>query len=290
HKPIKKEDLYDSAARLLLGEDAITAGSGPGDDGHRTAPLKILLAEDNPVNQEVALSMLQRFGHLVDVADNGKKAVDMWAAGRYDMVLMDVQMPVMDGYSATAAIREKETAQQRGRTPIIAMTAHAMEGDRQKCLDAGMDDYLPKPVSSTTLLAKVAEYGGGKTQEPKQESREYPANEEERFSVKGVVRSLGLDPENAARLVEKFVETSLGNINNLREAISAGDVDSAIRMAHSVKGSSLQIGAVAMGRAAEKIEALGKVGILSDDSMGKFDTLVEEYNQVCRDLETDAKD
>ena len=290
HKPIKKEDLYYSVARLLLGEDAITAGSGPSHDGHRAAPLKILLAEDNPVNQEVALSMLQRYGHLVDVADNGKRAVDMWAAGRYDVVLMDVQMPVMDGYSATAVIREKEVAQERARTPIIAMTAHAMEGDRQKCLDAGMDDYLAKPVSSTALLTKVTEYGGGRTDAPPQTPREYAATEKDRFSVKGVVHSLGLNPENAATLVQKFIDNTLNNINNLREAIAAGDVDSAIRMAHSIKGSSLQIGAVAMGRAAEKIEALGKVGILSDESMEKLDTLVEEYNQVCRDLEEGTGD
>ena len=116
------------------------------------AALHVLLAEDNPVNQRVAVAMLSKRGHTVHVVDNGRLAVDAVAAEHFDIVLMDVQMPEMNGFEATAAIRAHERGE---RLPIIAMTAHAMAGDRQRCLDAGMDGYVTKPVNRETLIAEV---------------------------------------------------------------------------------------------------------------------------------------
>jgi CheY-like chemotaxis protein/anti-sigma regulatory factor (Ser/Thr protein kinase) len=121
----------------------------------QTRALRILLAEDNPVNQKVASRLLERRGHSVLIAGNGQIAAD--AAGRetFDLILMDVQMPGMDGFQATAAIRETETGKPR-RTPIIAMTAHAMVGDRERCLSAGMDGYVPKPLQPADLFQVIA--------------------------------------------------------------------------------------------------------------------------------------
>jgi two-component system, sensor histidine kinase and response regulator len=117
--------------------------------------LSVLIAEDNQVNQRVAAAILQKLGHRVTLAVNGSEAITKWREGEFDLVLMDVQMPEVDGFDATRAIRRDERS--RGtRTPIIAMTAHAMTGDRERCLEAGMDDYVSKPVRKEALDAAIA--------------------------------------------------------------------------------------------------------------------------------------
>ena len=122
-----------------------------------TGPLLILVAEDNRVNQTVVTRMLERAGHTVTLAGNGQEAVDIYATARFDLILMDIQMPVLDGFEATARIREADRA--RGiRTPVIALTANAMAGDRERCLNAGMDGYVSKPVSSDALLEAIAQF------------------------------------------------------------------------------------------------------------------------------------
>jgi CheY-like chemotaxis protein len=127
--------------------------------------LRVLLVEDNPVNQQFALRVLQKQGHSVVVAGNGKEALSALAEGRFDVVLMDVQMPEMDGLQATAAIRARERGTGR-RIPIVALTAQAMDGDRERCLAAGMDAYVAKPVRGTQLVRAVAAAAGG-TRSPK---------------------------------------------------------------------------------------------------------------------------
>jgi CheY-like chemotaxis protein len=112
------------------------------------------VAEDNPVNRKVAEHLLQRRGHEAVIAVNGREAVDALAGGRFDLVLMDLQMPIMDGFEATAAIRARERAS-GARMPIIALTAHAMEGDRQRCLDADMDGYISKPITGAKLFEVI---------------------------------------------------------------------------------------------------------------------------------------
>ncbi len=121
--------------------------------------LRILLVEDNVVNQMVGRGILEKARHRVVVAGNGKEALRLLDEQPFDLVLMDVQMPEMDGFEATAAIREKETRSGE-HMPIIAMTAHAMIGDRERCIAAGMDSYITKPINGSALLDLVAEYGG----------------------------------------------------------------------------------------------------------------------------------
>src|SRR5262249_43249441 len=126
---------------------------------HRGRSLQILLAEDNPVNQMTATTMLEKLGHAVVVANNGRQAIDKINEEKFDVVFMDVQMPEMDGVTATGEIRRRERAT-GGHIPIVAMTAHAMKGDKEKCLEAGMDDYVSKPIRRKDLadvLARIVE-------------------------------------------------------------------------------------------------------------------------------------
>jgi signal transduction histidine kinase/DNA-binding response OmpR family regulator len=164
-KPVRSSQLYNSLVRVLSGSGGqrthttdVTARGGAGPSGARCPDQRrgrVLVVEDNAVNQRVAVRMLETRGYRVDAVANGREAVDTLAHIPYDLVLMDCQMPEMDGYAATAEIRRRERAQGTAarRTPIIAMTANALKGDAEKCLAAGMDDYLPKPLTAQHLEA-----------------------------------------------------------------------------------------------------------------------------------------
>ena len=151
-KPIKQSDLFDAMAlalKITVPEDLVAASKAA--KARAVGPLKILLAEDSLVNQKLAVAFLESQGHEVTIVDNGREAVAATSAGHFDAVLMDVQMPEMDGLEATAAIRARERMH-GGHIPIIAMTAHALKGDRELCLQAGMDDYIPKPIHAEQLF------------------------------------------------------------------------------------------------------------------------------------------
>jgi two-component system, sensor histidine kinase and response regulator len=157
-KPAKGADLLSAIVRML-GEAGAAANPPappqglPAAAGASARPLRVLLAEDNPVNQRMAQLMLERLGHSVKLASSGTEVLRAWRPGRYDLILMDVQMPGMDGFEATAAIRA-----QSGATPIIALTAHAMAGDRERCLRNGMDGYLQKPIRPDELNSLLSRY------------------------------------------------------------------------------------------------------------------------------------
>jgi len=156
-KPVLQSDLLETLL-TVLGSRVDTALPKKLVTRHSLregrAPLRILLTEDNPVNQRLALRLLEKEGHVVEVADDGAKALDAWEHSNFDLILMDVQMPVMDGMEATAAIRHAEHAT-INHIPIIAMTAHAMAGDRQRFLNAGMDGYVSKPIHVRELLEEI---------------------------------------------------------------------------------------------------------------------------------------
>src|SRR5205085_5380201 len=169
-KPVRQSQLYNSLVMVLSGstgqhipptEAAVRGRSGPyGAERPDQGRGRVLVVEDNAVNQRVAVRMLEKRGYRADAVANGREAVDALAQIPYDLVLMDCQMPEMDGYAATAEIRRRERAQgvAARRTPIVAMTAHALEGDAEKCLAAGMDDYIAKPVTVQRLEAVVARW------------------------------------------------------------------------------------------------------------------------------------
>jgi CheY-like chemotaxis protein len=157
-KPFSPLELLACVQRAMAGPKDAAIPLPARRSAHGQSSLAILLAEDNPVNQRVAQRMLEKLGHSVVVANNGREAVDALETGRFDAVLMDMQMPELDGLQATIAIRARETAQALGRVPIIALTANAMKGDREKCLMAGMDAYLSKPIKSSELKDALDHY------------------------------------------------------------------------------------------------------------------------------------
>jgi PAS domain S-box-containing protein len=154
-KPVKQSELYDTLVHVLSSPDATHLPPPPHVLAAKMRPLKILMAEDSAVNQMLARALLEQHDHTVTVAHNGREAVQLVASMDFDLVLMDVQMPIQDGLEATADIRRWERSQNKRPVPIVALTAHAMKGDREKCLNAGMDEYLSKPIRAVELYATI---------------------------------------------------------------------------------------------------------------------------------------
>jgi CheY-like chemotaxis protein len=155
-KPIKQSELFDAIA-IALGlsrpEDEVEEAAGA-EQASRLPPLRILLAEDSLVNQKLAVGLFEKYGHTVVVANHGREAIAALETQDFDLVVMDVQMPEMDGFEATALIRAREK-RTGGRVPIIAMTAHVMKGDRERCLEAGMDGYVAKPIRAKQVFDTI---------------------------------------------------------------------------------------------------------------------------------------
>ena len=177
-KPVRKSQLYDCLVTVLgaarsqgarIAARPILTRYGLQEEKKRRA--RILLAEDNAVNQKVALKILERLGYRADVVGDGKEALAALERIPYDLVLMDVQMPEMDGFEATRAIRDGRAKVLDRNVPIIAMTAHAMKGDRERCLEAGMDDYIGKPVTPTAVKEILDKYLGSKTASKAEQDR-----------------------------------------------------------------------------------------------------------------------
>jgi CheY-like chemotaxis protein len=201
----------------------------------------VLLAEDNIVNQRVAVGLLKRRGHHVTVVENGQEAVDAVEREQFDIVLMDLQMPVMGGLEATKAIRERERETSRGRLRIVAMTAHAMSGDRERCLASGMDGYLSKPTESRTLFAEVEGEAGAAAN---------PIDEND------LVSRLHGDKELAAEIVRLFAEECPTLLQCVRTALDQRDPVAVRRAAHTLKGAASTAAAVGITEAASLLEVL----------------------------------
>jgi PAS domain S-box-containing protein len=225
----------------------------PGDG----APLRILLVEDNPANQKLALYILQDQGHTVDVAGDGREAICLTEKNRYDVILMDVQMPGMNGLEATAAIRQREEV--GSRVPIIAMTAHAMKGDRERCLAAGMDGYLSKPVNAQNMIGLVASLARGVP--PVTRAAVAPGAAETSPPSPAAV----FDPDEAlarcfhsrkmmGEMIECFFDEMESLLPQMRAALDKGDLAELGRLGHRMKGTVAYLGAQPAREAALRVE------------------------------------
>ena len=262
-KPVRQARLYHALSGAI-GVAPLHASP----HGERARPLgpgataRILVAEDNTVNQKVVMFMLQKLGLRADVAANGQEAVDALARIPYDLVLMDCQMPEKDGFEATAEIRRREQAQgNAARTPIIAMTANAMPGDREKCLAEGMDDYLAKPVKTEDITAILQRWlpdaaGAAVASTGSQDSA--AAGDGPPVDL-GRLHGIYRDNDKAVQeLLGIYLETTRDLIEQLGQAIGHRDRKSAARTAHEIKGASAYIAAGEMVSLARAIEAAAK--------------------------------
>ncbi|MBI9076751.1 MAG: response regulator [Desulfatibacillum sp.] len=271
-KPVKQSALYDSVVNALNSNHANEQPRKPRYFAPALKPLKrpdvhILIAEDNPVNQKVALSILGKLGLQADAVSNGREAVEALCNRRYTLVLMDCQMPDMDGYEATRRIRSRRSRVLNPDIPVIAMTAHAMAGDRKKCLQAGMDDYLSKPVEPLALVEMIVKWiPDAQMEDAMSPSAPVVANERGDaplvFDKKGLLERLMDDEDLAKEIVQAYLEDTPKKIVELRAFVKAQDLAGVSNNAHAVKGASSNIGALAMVQATKDMEQAGVSGDL----------------------------
>ncbi|MEW6544507.1 MAG: response regulator [Nitrospirota bacterium] len=310
-KPVRQSSLYNClldvigcvpACRLPPAAGQLReTGSRPFGSG------RILLAEDNPVNREVTLGMLELLGCRVDVAEDGLEAVAALARERYDLVLMDGQMPVMDGFAATAQIRAHESSlvkreartesepsretldegRATGRVPIVALTAHAMEGDRERCLAAGMDDYLSKPFTLEQLQATIERWlprlpVEARAIPPAAVSSPEPGGSAINRKAWDAIRALQREgrPNVLDSVMRLYLQDSRKLIEAIRRAVATADAPAIQQAAHSLKSSSANLGATAVAALCREMESLARAKELAQamELLGRLET---EYRLAC---------
>lgn len=298
-KPIARKGLRNTLAKVLdrpVPDDGAAERPKPAADGEPLLPLKILLAEDSPINQKLATALLGQLGHHVEVAKNGEEALAKLECDHYDLVLMDVQMPVLDGFEATARIRKKEIDSQQ-HLPVIAVTAHAVKGDRERCLAAGMDEYVSKPIRTSEVTAAMRnvltqaarrgkERSGQGELSPEDRKAEplkttCPADCSDQGSDKSVTpptptECQGSEPavinweaalqcaegnEQMLRLAANlFLEHHRELLDNVRDAVATSDPSALKRTAHTFKGAVRYFGPGPLFDRAYQLEILGGEG------------------------------
>ncbi|MEW5957075.1 MAG: PAS domain S-box protein [Chloroflexota bacterium] len=294
NKPIKSAQLYDTLIRIFnqqpikVNPDSGRPSPFDGQLGRRH-PLRILLAEDNVVNQKVALRFLDKLGYRANVAANGREAIAALEDQAYDVVLMDVQMPDMDGLEATRLIHQQWPAARRPR--IIAMTANALQGDRELCLEAGMDDYIGKPVRIEELSRALSE------SQPHLEAKEVTVQPE------GVAapETTALDPDALAELrdllgeqaapmiaelINLFIDNGLALLKKMQAAAQAGDMAELYRGAHTLIPGAAHLGAMRLAALCRELEELGRADRL-EEAVAKFTELEAEFGRAKLALEAE---
>jgi PAS domain S-box-containing protein len=285
-KPVKASQLYETLVRVLAVEAA--PGSTPGGDGNNATPaamaLRLLVAEDNAVNRRLALALLAKLGYQADVVETGREALDAVEREAYDVVLMDVQMPELDGLEASRRIRDRFGSS--GGPRIIAMTANAMEGDREECLEAGMDDYLSKPIRLDDLsraLARCRPLAPTGAQRTVAGGSGMGSRETlEHATLESLISSLGGGDEGwrtVRELLDAFIEDAAVQIATLRAAVERGDAEEARRAAHTLKSSSATFGAQSLAELCRELETLGRRGEL-DAAPQLLERVENEWERV----------
>jgi two-component system sensor histidine kinase/response regulator len=244
-KPVQPSELFDRIVELVAEFPQKPEQTETPHESLINVGMTILLAEDNAVNRKLAKTLLEKHGHTVVIAENGREALECLERQKVDAVLMDVQMPLMDGLAATQAIRAKE-AVTGGHLQIIALTAHAMKGDREKCLDAGADDYVTKPIRTPDLLAALDRAKlAGQSQAVERTERTVPetTQPDEILDLPSAMERVEGDRDLLNELLDLFSEESARNFLELQDAMQMGDAPLMERLAHTIKGAASNVGA-----------------------------------------------
>ena len=284
-KPVKQSDLLD-AILTAFGEAPLLPHRAPAEMPRSTfqRPLSILVAEDNATNQKLVVRLLEPHGHQLTTVSNGREAVERSAENAFDVILMDVQMPEMDGFEATAAIRLREAATGR-HTPIVAMTAHAMAGDRERCLDAGMDAYVSKPLRTEDLIAAIDELFGV-VSPPVETGAAAPPVQAASGAIDrtALLMDFGENRKLLAEVTTVFLNDLPAQMETLRAAVKSGDAAAVASAAHALKGSVGLFTKGAAFEAARELETSARAGDLGE-SRSKGDEIDRHIAQVRTELE-----
>ncbi|MBA5874501.1 MAG: response regulator [Nitrospira sp. CR1.2] len=300
-KPVRKTLLHQAVLGLFrTGHRAPACQSNPVASAPVTTAVnsaRLLLVEDTPVNREVATGMLDILGYSVQAVENGRLALEAITRERFDLILMDCQMPEMDGFTATAAIRQRESQSGgRHRVPIIALTANAMEGDRTRCLTAGMDDYLAKPFTAAQLSAilrhwltpTMADITGPSLSpqtaphESMHETHRSASETEIDKTAWNAIRALQRPgrPDILAKVLSAYLEDSRLLVEDIRTAVQTQDPDALAKAAHRLKSSSAQLGALATAAYCKELERLGRLARL-DGAAQLLTQLTDAHHVAC---------
>jgi CheY-like chemotaxis protein len=256
---------------------------------NRLKGARILVAEDNPTNQEVAKAILEGAGIIVEIAENGEKAVQMARQGNFDAILMDIQMPKMDGCEATMAIRQDSKIQ---FIPIIAMTAHAMKGDQQMCINTGMDAYVSKPIRQDRLFEAIYKAIGPRTLSEEKHIDDEAVKTDvlplklPGINIEGALNASKIDGNVFKQILTGFFKNNKDTAKNIRDAFTAADWPTLSHISHSLKGSAGNIGAEELYDVASNVEAQSKQGVENPPDSTIIDKLESTLGQVLKSLES----
>ena len=284
-KPVKGSQLYDCLLSVIREEDEqskdkrIVTRFSIAEDKKRK--LRILVAEDNISNQKLLLLTLNKMGYNADIAHNGREAVEMISKSIYDLVLMDIQMPDIDGLEATKSVRQKEKGSEK-HLPIVALTANAMHGDKERCLEAGMDHYLSKPILPDKLLETIDKFFSDKHRSSRNISTDIKAL----FDVAALMKRLDIDEKLVGEIMDVYLHDTPVQISKLKEHFSQKDYLSVQRCAHSIKGASANFCVSTVNETARDIELYAKqgdferIGLLVDTLEAQFGALKAELAEI----------
>jgi two-component system sensor histidine kinase/response regulator len=280
-KPVRRQDLFRALAQSLGSTSQANAQSQAEPSNTTLIRAHVLMAEDNSVNQIVARNMFKLMGCTFDIVPNGQEALDGVKRGGYDIVLMDCQMPVLDGYEATRAIRAWEAQGDGRRIPIVALTANALVGDADTCIAVGMDDHLAKPYSRNQLTATMARWlpaelvemaSNTRVTEPGKLASEPTADATIALNQRALDNIRSLDPDGEAGVLREvigiYIDEAPGHLASLRQALSRHDATELARVAHAMKSASHNVGASQLGEACRQLEHASRAGDLQAAAEG----------------------
>jgi PAS domain S-box-containing protein len=262
--------------------------------------MRILVVEDNKVNQKVAKGILKRLGFQCDISENGQKALEALKDKVYDLIFMDIQMPVMDGLTASKTIRNPDTPVRRHDVPIVAMTAHAMRDSRQKCLDAGMNDFISKPIDPTEVLSVIERMTKGvqiyhdkessndkeslmnntSQSEADKISENEPVDVKSIFDHEKLAMRMGNDEELVQMVVDEFLADVPARMETIVKNIESNDIETACINAHSIKGSAANLNALQTSEVAFELETMAKEKAPADALVSKLNELKKAYDTL----------